>query len=97
MKLDMEQKLLDPKGNPFSDGATVGVGLYAGLSQPQAEDGTASVTDKMKLYRLTQRVAAGGVQEFSVEEIAILQDRASKVLSIIAFGALNDVLEGKSE
>lgn len=96
MKVDLDQKLVDPRGNPFTDGATVAVAAYNALSAPQQTDATQPPEQALARYRLLQTIAKGGVQELTAENIAEIKKRAV-LLGVIAFGALCDALEGKLE
>jgi hypothetical protein len=96
MKIDFERKLLTPKGEEFSDKATVATAAYAALSAPLPEDQAMPMDVKMKLYRLTQTVAAGGILDLSLEDIVTIKARACKALPVVGFGALSDALESKA-
>lgn len=93
MLVNLDTKLLDPRGQEFSDKATIAVGLYAGLTAQLPTDQALGVKEKMDIFDLSRRVAAGGEQQFSASEIALMQERSGAVLPIIAFGALNTALE----
>lgn len=96
MKVDLDQKLIDPRGKEFADGATVAVAAYNALTAPLQADATQPPEQALARYRLLQLIAKGGVQELTAENIAEIKKRAP-MLGIIAFGALSDALEGKLE
>jgi hypothetical protein len=97
MKIDFDVKLKDPMDKEFSDGATVKAAAYAALSSQIQEDQMMSMDQKLKLYRLTQKIAPGGVIDLPAEDIATIKTRAAKVLPLIGFGALCDALETKAQ
>lgn len=97
MKVNLSQKLLDPKGKEFSDGATIEQASYNALSVPLPNDSQSATPEAtLKRYRLIQTIAKGGVVELTAEDIAEIKKRASQALSIIAFGALADALEQRA-
>ncbi|MGH8731660.1 MAG: hypothetical protein ACREVF_08110 [Burkholderiales bacterium] len=93
MKIDFDVPMKDPKGEDFSDKATLGVAVYAALSAPLQTDSQLPSDKRLATYRLLQKVAAGGEQEITVEEAAEIKERSSKTLPIVAFGAVVDMLE----
>jgi hypothetical protein len=97
MKIDFEVKLKDPMGKDFSDGATVKAAAYAAMTAQLPEDQQMQMDAKLKLYRLTQKIAEGGVLDLPAEDIATIKQRASKALPLIGFGALADALESKAQ
>lgn len=99
MKVDLDRKLKTPKGEDFTDGATVAAAAYNALTAPLPSDqaNPPSQDAALKRYRLIQTVAKGDVQELTAEDIAEIKKRAATALSIIAFGALVDALESPPE
>ena len=97
MKIDLEMKLVDPMGREFSDGATVKAAAYAALTNALPDDQQMSMEQKLKLYRLTQAIAMGGVVDLPAEDVVTIKTRASKSLQLVAFGALSDALDPKIE
>lgn len=93
MQVDLDTKLLDPHGKESSDQATVGTASYSALSAPLPEDQGMSMDQKLKIYRLVQKVAAGGKADLSAEEITTIKSRAAKALPMVWFGALADLLD----
>lgn len=102
MKVDLDKKLKDPKGADFQDGATIAMAAYNALSaQLPSDQQTASqpnaVDVQLKRYQLIQKVAQGGVQDLTAEDIAEIKKRAAQALSIVAFGSLVELLEQRAE
>jgi len=97
MKIDFDKVLLTPMGVEFSDKATVATAAYAALSATLPEDAQMPMDAKLKLYRLTQAIANGGVVDLTAEDIVTIKTRASKSLPMIGFGALADALESKAQ
>jgi hypothetical protein len=97
MKVDLDRKLKDPKGQEFQDGATIAMAAYNALTAPMPADNQATPDVALKRYRLLQTVAKGGEQEITAEDFAEIKKRAAAALSIIAFGALADALEQRAE
>jgi hypothetical protein len=105
VKIDLNQYVLDPKGvriggavgadGVMQGGTTLGAALYMVTSQPLPEDQGSDPAEKLALYRLAQKVAGEGEVDLAIEEVARLKVRASKVLTIIAYGAVCDLLEMK--
>lgn len=94
IKVDFEAVLKDPKGQDFADKATLGVAVYSAFATPLQTDTMQEPAQRLALYRLMQKVGAGGVQELTIEEAATIKDRACKALqSLAAYGAIVDLLE----
>lgn len=95
MIYDIDKVLLTHRGEEIKDGdepVTFGKAveqvLIAG-GNPQA-----SAEDKIKQYRLAQRIAkANGRIEFSAEEVAKIKELAAPFYSPVALGSLYDLLE----
>lgn len=98
MKVDLDKKLLDPRGQEFTDGATIANAAYNALSAPLPTDQqNATPETALARYRLIQLVGKGGVVDLTAEQISEIKKRAVVSLGIIAFGALADALEGRAE
>jgi hypothetical protein len=93
MKIDFDKMLLMPNGKEFSDSATVATASYAALTSQLPEDQQLSQDAKLKLYRLTQKIANGGLLDLTAEDVSTIKARAAKALPMIGFGALADALE----
>lgn len=94
MKRDMNLVLLDHRGTKFTDGMTLGKAVEQALQTTLQEDARQAVEERMKLYRLLQKVAAGGVQEFTADELALVKHRAVQSgFTLAGFGALSDALD----
>jgi len=97
MKVDLERKLKDAKGQDFQDGATIAMAAYNALQAPLPTDQGQNVDIAFKRWKLLQTIGKGGVQEISAEDIAEIKKRAAAGLGIIAFGALAEALEQRAE
>jgi hypothetical protein len=97
MKIDLDKKLLDPRGKEFSDSATVSGAAYAALTSQLPEDQAMPMDAKLKMYRLTQTIANGGIVDLTAEDISTIKSRASKALPLVGFGALAEALESKAQ
>lgn len=93
MKVNFDAPLLDPKGNPFTDNATLSTAAYAAFQQPLPADTTMPMDARLKQYRLMQKCGAGGEQELTSEEISEVKDRVCKTMTLVVFGAVVEILE----
>lgn len=93
MKVNLDAPLADPKGQPFTDKATLATAAYAAVSSPLPTDMQAPMEKRLQTYRLLQKIAMGGEQEISTEELAEIKERISKTMPVIVLGAVVDVLE----
>ncbi len=93
MKRDFDQAVLDLDGKQFGAGETLKSMSFLVLTAPLEEDNKAPLDARMKLYGLIQKVHKGGVLDVTAEEIASIKTRAAKVLTILAVGALCELLE----
>lgn len=93
MQVDLDRVLIDPQGKESTDKATVGTASYSALAGSLPEDAQMPQDQKLKQYRLIQKVAAGGTTDFNAEEITMIKTRAAKLLPIVWFGALSDIID----
>jgi propanediol dehydratase large subunit len=93
MQVDLDKVLLDPQGKESTDKATVGTASYSALAAQLPEDGQMQQDQKLKQYRLIQKVADGGMTDLTAEEITMIKTRAAKALPIVWFGALSDLID----
>lgn len=96
MKIDLDKKLLDPRGNEFTDGATVAMAAYNALTAPLPTDQQQNPDQALARYKLLQLLAKGGEQDLTSENISEIKKRGAVALGIIAFGALAEALEGRA-
>jgi len=96
MQVDLDRKLHDPMGKESSDSASVSTASYTALAAQLPEDAQMPQDQKLKQYRLIQKVAAGGVADLAAEDIAMIKQRAAKALPLVWFGALADALDPKT-
>jgi hypothetical protein len=94
VKRDLDLVLKDHTGKPFSDSMTLGKAIAQALTIQLADDARQSVDERMKLFRMLQRVAAGGVAEFTTDELAMVKRRAvASGFTLAGFGSLADALD----
>lgn len=93
MKINFAAPLLDPKGQPFADKATLETACYAAFQQPLQTDMALPMDKRLAQYRLLQRIGAGGEQDVTAEEVAEIKDRVSRTMSLVVFGAVVEILE----
>ena len=94
MKRNLDQTVKGPDGNEFPDAATLKALLFQAATTPLEGDNTLPADQKLKLYSLAQRIHAGGVVDFVVEDIALLKDRMRRgPFSIWAFGQVCGMLD----
>lgn len=93
MQVNFDAPLMDPKGNPFTDAATLSTAAYAAFQQPLPSDTGMQMEARLKQYRLMQKCGAGGMQECTAEEIAEIKDRVCKTMTLVVFGAVVEILE----
>ncbi len=93
MKVNLDAKLVDPKGEEFTDKATLATAIYAALSTALPTDMQAPMEKRLQQYRLLQKVAQAGEQDITTEEIAEIKERVSKTMTLIVLGAVVEILE----
>ena len=93
MRINFNAPLRDPKGDLFTDSATLTTACHAAMSAQLPQDTQLPAEKRLAQYRLLQRVVAGGEQEVTAEEISELKDRVAKTMSLVVFGAVVDILE----
>jgi len=93
MQVDLDKVLLDPQGKESTDKATISTASYSALAAQLQEDAQMPQDQKLKQYRLIQKVAAGGTIDLTAEEISMIKSRAAKALPLVWFGALSDMID----
>ena len=93
MKRDKDVTMLDLEGKPFDDKATVKTIAFVALSAQLKGDTELSTEKRLQQFQLLQKVSKGGVVDLTAEEIAMLKDRATKCVSLIALGRFVEALE----
>jgi hypothetical protein len=98
MKKDLAQELKNPYGKPFEPEAiTLEQTCFQAVSAALPTDQALPVPDKLKLYRVAQKISAGGVVDFSVEELTLIKERIGKTWSTLVIGAAFDILDADYE
>lgn len=70
--------------------------IFTTLTTPLADDQKLPAADKMRIYRLAQRVSGeGGIVAFTVEDLGTIKDRLNKLYGVHIFGIVSDLLEGE--
>lgn len=94
MKKDLTQELKNPYGKPFEPATiTLEQACFQAVSAALPEDQKLPVPDKLKLYRVAQKISAGGVVDFSVEELTLIKQRVGQTWSTLVIGAAYDILD----
>lgn len=93
MKRDLTRILLNVYGKPFEPETRLEVACFQALSTVFESDQRLSAEDKLKIYRLGKKVAAGGVVDFSTEELALIKERINKTFGAMPAGAVMEILD----
>ena len=94
MRRNLDQTVKGPDGNDHPGSTTLGALLFQVATTPIAGDDALPADQKLKLYRLAQRLYSVGVIDFVAEDIASLKDRMRRgPFSIWAFGQVCDMLD----
>lgn len=93
-KRDLTTPILDLDGKDFQpEPLTLGKVCFSAAAATLQQDANIAVDKKLKLFGLSKKAHAGGVQEFSAEEIALLKERIALVFSTIVMGISFELLE----
>ncbi len=97
MRINFDTVLLDLKGNPIKDGGnddlTLSAACCASLLTGYPDEQGLSAKDKMRRYRVAQKISQGGEQDLSVEEIADVKMLISKFYAPMVVGPAYDILD----
>ncbi len=93
MKRNLEVALRDLDGKLFEDGSVLKTVLFNAVVAPLQADATLSTDKKMALYGLAKRVHAGGVQDFTAEEIALMKERIAVLYNVLVIGQVFELLD----
>lgn len=93
MKRNLDHLLKDVYGKPFKDDLTLGGAMAMALVAQLPEDQKQTLEERIKQYRLLQRVVAGGVQEFTSDELSLVKKRGAAVFQLTGVGAVADALD----
>lgn len=97
MKLDFSTRLLDLKNQPLRDGAeevTLGGAVASALLAVDPRETTISGAVKAKRFQLALKVAAGGEQDVTIEELAEIKTLTGNLLPPLAVGRIYQILDG---
>ena len=96
MKINLDVPILQLDGTEFSDKPTLKIICFLSVTTPIKSDETLTAADKIRLYRLAQRIAGDSVVDLDAEDVALLKDRISKVIAhVVVLGRAFDMLEGR--
>lgn len=93
MKRNLDHVLKDVYGKPFKDNMTLGGAMAMALMSQLPEDGKMGLEERLKIYRLLQRITLEGVQEFTPEELALVKKRAAPSFQLTGLGSMSDALD----
>lgn len=93
MKRDLDQPMMTLDNKPFDDKATLKTVIFMVLNAPVEGDDKMGVDQKMRQFGLLKTVHGGGVVELSAEDISMIKARAAKVMPVMHFGLMCDLLE----
>jgi hypothetical protein len=92
VKRNLDSPLLTLDDAEFDPPATLQSVCLGCLSGTPQEDMKFGLEKRMQLYNLARRVHAGGIVDFTAEEIALLQKRISTMYPTIIMGRAVDLL-----
>mgnify|MGYP003654188587 CR=1 FL=1 len=93
MKRNLDTFLKTLDGKTYEDKATLKSVLFAAVAATLDSD---KGEDKMMLYGLASKIHAGGVVDFTAEEIALMKKRVQTVYPILVVGSTITLLEQDS-
>lgn len=94
MKRNLDAPILDLEGRPFEDQATLKTVSFLAATASLPSDQNLSVSSKLELYSLAQKLHTGGEVDLTAEEISLLKDRIGKTFaSVIVIGRAFELLE----
>lgn len=94
MKRNLDLPLLQLDGSPFADAPTLKALIFHSITSVIKGDDQAMVETKLKMYRIAQKVAPGGVVDLEIDELAMIKDRIGKACAnVIAMGRSFELLE----
>jgi len=93
VKRNFNQPLLDLKGQPMAAGDTLKDAAINSLLGQLVGDERQSGTDKVKCFKLAQKIEAGDPVELTTEELATIKDRIGKGMFTLVVGRCFELLE----
>lgn len=97
MKANLDQAILDLDGRPLKDGekmVTLRTGVVLALSTPLEEDRNLSADETVKRWKLCMTLYAGGEQEITPEDAALIRGRLPRVWTVVPAGQAIEMLKG---
>lgn len=94
MKIDLSTTILDLDKKPIKDGEkdfTLATACCNALLTP--EQGETSGEEKVKRFRLAEKVYDGGEQELSVDDVALLKKLIGKIYPPLVVGRAFEILD----
>lgn len=93
MKRNFNAIILNLEGQPFDGSPTLKTIAFMAISAQALGDDRMTGDEKLKLYAVGTKVAAGGVVDLKAEEIAVLKDRIGKTMFPVIVGRAFDLLD----
>jgi hypothetical protein len=93
MKRNLDEQIVNLDGKQFEPPLTLGGACFGAAAGMVPQDQGIAQDKKFKLYGLAKRAHAGGVQDFSSEEITLLKERIAMMYSTIVTGVAFEMLE----
>lgn len=93
MNKNLDTPVLRLDGQEYDDKPTFGSVLFMSIQAALPDDQRIPTSEKMKLYRLAQKVVKGGIVDFSSEELALMKKRVEEALPTILMGTVVDMLD----
>lgn len=93
MKKDLNTVLLNAYGKPFEPSMTLDAVCFQALNAMLPDDEKLNPDDKLKIYRVGKKIAAGGIVDFSAEELALIKGRVGKMYGAMSVGAIYEILD----
>lgn len=100
MKRDLAAPILQIDGTEFPGKSkhTLQTVCFTALTVPHDDDARLPTEEKIKLYKLAQRISQGGDVEFTSEELALLKARIAKVfVHVVVIGRAFDLLDADAK
>lgn len=96
MRIDFSREIHDLAGKPISENGvpvTLGSVCSGALLMPYPDERNVSGEDKVKRFRLAEKVYAGGLQDITVEDAALLKQLLAKAYTPLIVGRAYGILE----
>ena len=95
MKYDLRRPFLDTDGQPVPDefGQPTQMADYVSKRLFSLGGEGMTVETMMKLYRIAKKLKTDEVVELGHDEVMLLEEQMSKILTVGAYGQLCDILD----